>query len=79
MTLNEEILIDEDRAAEAKDKGLLDISVSVGHLVRSKDRRRLLQSYETQKRDATEDLAHVKELWFQTYGLPNEWKRWDHK
>ena len=50
---------------------------SMGYLMRSKDRRRLVQSYEAQKRAATQDLAIVKEQWYQKYGFPGGWKLWD--
>ncbi|PON89205.1 hypothetical protein TorRG33x02_150680 [Trema orientale] len=74
-SLNEEILIDEARAAAAQARGLL--GESVGYLMRSKDRRRLVQSYEAQRRAATQDLAILKEQWYNKYGFPAGWKRWD--
>ncbi|PON76974.1 hypothetical protein TorRG33x02_241590 [Trema orientale] len=58
-SLNEEIVIDKGRAASAQTRGL--VGDSVGYLMRSKDRRHLVQSYEAQKRTATQDLATVKE------------------
>ncbi|PON35385.1 hypothetical protein PanWU01x14_336770 [Parasponia andersonii] len=50
---------------------------TVGYLMRSKDRRRLLQGYEAQKKAVTDDLASLKDQWYQTYGLPNGWKQWN--
>ncbi|PON96468.1 hypothetical protein TorRG33x02_077410 [Trema orientale] len=68
-TLNKKIAIDKGRAATTEAMGLF--GDTVGYLMRSKDRRCLLQGYEAQKTAVTKDLARLKDQWFQTYGLPN--------
>ncbi|PON83850.1 hypothetical protein TorRG33x02_204010 [Trema orientale] len=74
-SLNEEIVIDKGKVTAAQARGL--VGDSVRYLMRSKDRRRLVQSYEAQKSAATQDLAIVKEQWYEKYSFPGGWKRWD--
>ncbi|PON35105.1 hypothetical protein PanWU01x14_338850, partial [Parasponia andersonii] len=69
--------IEEDTTFMKMELQLGNMARALDHSRRKDNHESLLPSYQAQRDASTQELAATKEFWYQKYGAPFGWKKWE--
>ncbi|PON76752.1 hypothetical protein TorRG33x02_241910 [Trema orientale] len=67
--------VDRSRVEASLEEG--ELGIAMEYRRRQEMREQLVRSYQHQKKYEEEKLQKIKEIWFDKFGAPSSWRRWE--